>query len=77
LGESVGSKTVNEALERGHEAVQSTLQDAQRAASRVTSQAVSKWRQLCWERPMRVILGAAIAGFLVGAALRTWRSRYE
>jgi hypothetical protein len=71
------SRKLNHAVERGRNAVQDSWDSAEQGFREVGSKLSERWRQLSTERPMTVMAGIVIAGFLVGAGLRMWRRRYE
>ncbi len=50
------------------------LQEAKWAAQDGMENARQRVKHLANERPLQVIAGAAVAGFAIGVALRTWRS---
>ena len=68
---------LEELLELSRGAVLRSWDSAQRAISGATLRAGNKIRQLRRERPLEIIAGIAVASFLLGAALRVWRSRHE
>jgi hypothetical protein len=68
---------LEELLELGRSVALRSWGSAQRAISGATLKAENKIRQLRRERPLEIIASVAIASFLLGAALRVWRSRHE
>jgi hypothetical protein len=64
-------------LELGCGIVLRSWDSTQRAISGATLRAGNKIRQLRRERPLEIIASVAVASFLLGAALRVWRSRHE
>jgi hypothetical protein len=57
--------------------IQRSWASAQSVASRIARRLGARARYLRRERPLEVIAGFAIAGFLAGVGLRIWRSHHE
>jgi hypothetical protein len=53
------------------------LHELQSSVGRILDRVTMKMRQLRRERPIQIIVAAAVASFALGCALRMWRSRYE
>ncbi len=53
------------------------LHEVQSSARRILDRVTMKMRRLRRERPIQIIVAAAVASFALGCALRIWRSRYE
>jgi hypothetical protein len=64
-------------LQRGREAVERSWKQAQSVVSQAFSRAGSRVRHVKRERPLHVMAGVAVAAFMLGAAIRIWRSRHE
>lgn len=52
-------------------------ENARKAVVDTIARARRNLRYLADEKPMQLVLGVAIASFLVGVGLRLWRSHYE
>jgi hypothetical protein len=74
---TASQQKLGELLEHGSRVVLRSWDSTQSALSGVTLRAGRKIVQLRRERPLEVIAGVAAASFLLGAALRVWRSRHE
>ena len=59
------------------EEIQRGYGEVQRVASRTLYRAHRKFRYLADERPTQIVMAVALTSFLVGAALRIWRSNYD
>jgi len=73
----VPQQRFNQLLERSRDAFLRSWDSTQRALSDVTRRGGDKIRQLKRDRPLEIIAGVACAAFLLGVALRVWRSRHE
>ena len=64
------SARVRSAGEEAYENARKTLRDTIARARR-------NLRYIADEKPMQLVIGVAVASFLVGVGLRLWRSHYE
>jgi hypothetical protein len=64
-------------IQNGRDAVERSWKRTQSAISRALSRAASRMDYVKRERPLEVLAGVAAAAFVVGAAIRLWRNRYE
>src|SRR5256885_1186708 len=75
VGSAVGSavRRVDEVRER-FKVIRGKAEETAAARSEELKRAAEEWKHLANERPLQIIGGAAVAGFAIGIALRTWRS---
>jgi len=71
-------KTAAETYEKAKDGAARTYEQASRRTAEIARTARARSRQLMHDYPFHVIAGAATFGFVLGVALRIWRSsRYE
>jgi len=71
------SQRLNDAVKRALNRVGRSWADAERGRTQLVSRARKQLTYLLRERPLDIVAAVALAGFLLGAALRLWRSHHD
>ena len=68
---------LNDAVKLALNGIQRSWARIEREATRVALRTRNKLVYLRRERPLHIVAAVALTGFLLGAALRLWRSRHD